>query len=103
METAVVDTATVAPRLFIERRRAGSVPPRGMVVVERRRPAPVLMVDVEDLHDGDLQGVLAAGLDYGLSASRDGAVAAAELLAQLIGPAARAAHDLSPAATELAG
>ena len=89
METAVRDTAT-APLRYIERRRAGSVPPRGKGFVERRRP--LLVVDVEDLHDGDLQDVLADGLDYA-----DGAVAAATALAALIvssAPAALTAHDL---------
>jgi hypothetical protein len=92
METAVRDTATARPR-FVERRRAGSVPPRGKGFVERRRP--LLVVDVEDLHDGDLQEVLADGLDFGVGS--DDAVGAAAALAALIvysAPAALAAHDL---------
>ena len=58
--------------------------------MERRRP--LLVVVVEDLHDGDLQQVLADGLDYA-----DGAVAAATALAALIVssvPDALAAHEL---------
>ena len=92
METAVRDTATAQPR-YVERRRAGSVPPRGAVFVERRRP--LLVVDVEDLHDGDLENVLADGLNYGVGS--DDAIAAAGALAGLIassGAAALAAHDL---------
>ena len=87
METAV---STTAGYHYIERRRATSVPPRAKGFVERRRP--VLVVDVEDLHDGDLQDVLADGLDYA-----DGAVAAATALAALIVSAsadALAAHEL---------
>jgi hypothetical protein len=107
METAVMDTATAPPVGFIERRRAGSVPPRGTGFVERRRPAPILVAEVEDLHDGDLHGVLADGLDYGLdyglASSGDDAGAAAVRLAGLIGPAAFAAHDLRAAAAELLG
>jgi hypothetical protein len=90
METAA--SATAQP-YYIERRRAESVPPRGKVVRERRRP--VLVVDVEDLHDGDLQGVLADGLDYGVGS--DDAVDAAAALAALIVSAAAdalAVHDL---------
>lgn len=83
-----METATAQPVRY-ERRRAGSVPPRGKGFVERRRP--VLVVDVEDLHDGDLQDVLADGLDYA-----GDAVSAAGALAALIvsSPAALAAHDL---------
>jgi len=77
METAVSATA---PSHYIERRRAGSVPPRGTVRVERRRP--VLVVDVEDLHDRDLQSVLADGLEYGVGS--DTAAEAAAALAALI-------------------
>jgi hypothetical protein len=89
METAVRDTATAQPR-YVERRRAGSVPPRRKGFVERRRP--LVVVDVEDLHDGDLQHVLADGLDYA-----DGAVSAATALAAVIvssAPDALAAHQL---------
>ena len=87
METAV---STTAGYHYIERRRATSVPPRAKGFVERRRP--VLVVDVEDLHDGDLQGVLTDGLDYAGDAVRK-----AEALAALItatAPAALAAHEL---------
>jgi hypothetical protein len=90
MDTAVSATA---PSHYIERRRAQSVPPHGTVVPERRRP--VFVVDVEDLDDRDLQGVLADGLDYGVGS--DDAVAAAASLAALIVCAsadALAAHDL---------
>jgi hypothetical protein len=104
METAVVDTATAQPRRFVERRRAGSVPPRGMVFVERRRPAPVFVLEADDLHAADHAQVLAEGLDYGFGVlDRDAAAAAATALAGLIGPAALAAHALSPAAAELLG
>lgn len=105
META---TALVPATLvgFLERRRAGSVPPRDMVFVERRRPAPVHVVDVEDLHEADLHGVLAGGLDYGFGGGAEAPLGAAALLAGLIassGAAALAAHDLRPAAAELLG
>ena len=92
METAVMDTAPAQPARFVERRRAGSVPPRGVVFVERRRPAPVLLVDVEDLHDTDLDDVLADRL-----ADQYDAVLVAAVLAQQIGtsgPVALLAHDL---------
>ena len=88
METAA--TATAQPVRY-ERRRAGSVRPNGAVFVERRRP--VLLLEVEDLNDGDLQEVLSDGLDYVGST----AVAAADELAALIvatAPAALTAHDL---------
>ena len=55
--------------------------------------------DVDDLHDADLDGVLADQLAYGVSAAQ--AADAAATLAELIGataPAALAAHDLSQAA-----
>ena len=100
METAVRDTTAVQPARFVERRRAGSVPPRGMAFVERRRPRPVPLVDVEDLHDGDLQGVLTDGLDYGFATGDDAPLGAAELLAGVIGPAAFAAHRLPATITE---
>ena len=103
META---TALVPATLvgFLERRRAGSVPPRDMVFVERRRPAPVHVVDVEDLHDADLQVLVADALDYGFGAGVP--LGAAGRLAGLIassGAAALAAHDLRPVAAELLG
>ncbi|GAA3161130.1 hypothetical protein GCM10010531_10920 [Blastococcus jejuensis] len=106
METATA-TALVPATLvgFLERRRAGSVPPRDMVFVERRRPAPVHVVDVEDLHEADLHGVLSGGLDYGFGGA-EAPLGAAALLAGLIassGAAALAAHDLRPVAAELLG
>jgi hypothetical protein len=88
METAVRDTATAKPR-YVERRRAGSVPPRGEGFVERRRP--LLVVDVEDLHDGDLQDVLADGLDYAGDAVGEAGALAALIVSS---PAALRAHDL---------
>jgi hypothetical protein len=101
METATVPVpATLVS--FIERRRAGSVPPRGMVFVERRRPAPVFVLEADDLHAADADQVLADALDYGYAGGAPlGAVA---LLAHLISgtaPAALAAHELRPAAEEL--
>jgi hypothetical protein len=96
METAVAVPATLVS--FIERRRAGAVPPRGMVFVERRRPAPVFVLEADDLH-ADADQVLADALDYGFAGeAKLGAVA---LLAGLIGPAALPAHDLRPAAADL--
>ena len=105
META---TALVPATLvgFIDRRRAGSVPPRGMVFVERRRPAPIHLVDVEDLHDADLDAVLADRLDHGFGTGAEAPLGAAALLAGLIastGPAAVAAHRFRATATELLG
>ena len=88
---------TVAP--FVDRRRPWATTPRGIDFVERRRPAPVLLRDVDDLHDTDLDGVLADQLAYGVSAAQ--AADAAATLAELIGataPAALAAHDLCQAA-----
>jgi hypothetical protein len=87
METAV---STTAGYHYIERRRAASVPPRAKGFVERRRP--VLVVDVEDLHDGDLQVVLADGLDYAGDAVRTAASLASLIVASA--PAALAAHEL---------
>ena len=92
---------TVAP--FVDRRRPWAATPRGIDFVERRRPAPVLLRDVDDLHDADLDGVLADQLAYGVSAAQ--AADAAAMLAELIGataPAALAAHDLSQAAETFA-
>lgn len=99
--TALVPATLVA---FVERRRAGSVPPRGMVFVERRRPAPVHVVDVEDLHEADLHAVLSDGLDHGFGTGADAPLGAVALLAGLIGSsgsAARAAHALRPSAGAL--
>jgi hypothetical protein len=95
---------TIAPpRPFVERRRPFSVAPRGVNFVERRRPAPVLLRDIDDLHDADLDGVLADGLAYGLSTAQ--AVEAALALAELIGaarPGVHFAHDLAPGAQTFA-
>ena len=94
-----METTVAPPVPFVERRRSYSAVPRGLDFVERRRPAPVLLRDVDDLHDADLDGVLADLLPYGVSATQ--AADAAAALAELIGataPAALAAHDLSPAA-----
>ena len=95
METATVPVPSTLVTV-IERRRAGSVPPRGMPFVERRRPAPVFVTDADDLHAADHDALVADALDYGFA--REAAVGAAQLLAGLIGPAAFAAHDLRPAA-----
>lgn len=103
METV---TTLVPPTLvaFVERRRAGSVPPRGMPFVERRRPATVHLVDVEDLHEADLHGLLSDGLDHGFGTVPETPLGAVALLAGVIassGSAARAAHDLGPSAGAL--
>jgi hypothetical protein len=87
-----METAIAQPAHFVERRRAGSRPPRGTVFVERRRPMAIPLVDVEDLHDADLDAVLADEL-----ADRFDAVVTARALAQLVGesgPVAMLAHDL---------
>ncbi len=100
METATA-TALVPATLvgFLDRRRAGSVPPRGMVFVERRRPAPVVVVDAHDLHPADADLVLDDSLDYGFQpqARAD----AATLLSGAIGPAAFAVHALRSSAADL--
>ena len=100
METATLPVpATLVS--FLDRRRAGSVPPRGMVFVERRRPAPVLVVEAADLHPVDADLVLGDDLDYGYA---DAARAnAATLLAGSIGPDAFAAHGLRASAIALLG
>jgi hypothetical protein len=98
METAPLPVpATLVS--FLDRRRAGSVPPRGMVFVERRRPAPVLVVEADDLHAADADLALADSLDYGFGpqARADAAV----LLAGAIGPAAFAVHELRGSAAAL--
>jgi hypothetical protein len=92
METAARDTVPATLVRFVERRRAGSVPPRGMAFVERRRPAPVFVVEGDDLHPADADRVLADSLDYGFGVAAP--FGAAALLAGLIGPDAFAAHDL---------
>ncbi len=92
METAVRDTAPATLARFVERRRAGAGPPRGVPFVERRRPVPVFVVEVDDLHAPDADGLLADALDYGFGGAA--ALGAATLLAGLIGPDALAAHDL---------
>lgn len=98
METATVPVpATLVG--FIERRRAGSVPPRGVAFVERRRPAPVLVVKADDLHPADAELVLADHLDHGFGTAAR--VDAAELLAGVIDPAAFAAHRLPASVLDL--
>ena len=98
METATLPVpATLVS--FLDRRRAGSVPPRGMVFVERRRPAPVLVVEATDLHPADADLVLGDDLDYGFgNAARANA---ATLLAGSIGRDAFAAHRLRASAIAL--
>jgi hypothetical protein len=61
--------------------------------------APVLLRDVEDLHDADLDQILADGLSDAVGAAA-AAVALARLVAQP-GPAAIAAHDLGAGAARL--
>lgn len=98
METTVATPAPVA-----DRRRPYAVAPRGADFVERRRPTPVLLRDVDDLHDADLEGVLADQMPFGVSAAQAGETAAA--LAALIAGTGRAgllAHDLSPQAQTFA-
>ena len=104
METAVLAPVPDPARHFVERRRAGSVPPRGMVFVERRRPAPVPVLEVEDLHEADLHAVLSDALDYGFGLGAMPPVDAAALLAGRIaaaGPAALVAHDPGDGAAAL--
>lgn len=99
META---TALVPATLvsFVERRRAGSVPPRGVPFVERRRPAPVFVVEADDLHVSDAERVLADALDFGFASGVDAPFVATRL-ARGIRPAAFAVHALRPSAAEL--
>jgi predicted DCC family thiol-disulfide oxidoreductase YuxK len=59
--------------------------------------APVVLRDVEDLHDADLDLVLADELADAYDAA-DVAIA----LARLLGPAALVAHDLGARAAQLA-
>lgn len=101
META---TALVPATLvgFLERRRAGSVPPRGVPFVERRRPVPVFVVEADDLHAPDAGHVLSDSLSYGFGSGVDAPLVAAQL-SRLIGPAALAVHASRPAAVELLG
>jgi hypothetical protein len=61
--------------------------------------APVVLRDVEDLHDADLDLVLADTLADAYDAT-DVAIALARLLGEA--PAALAAHDLGAGAAELA-
>jgi hypothetical protein len=85
---------------FVERRRAGSVPPRGVSFVERRRPAPVFVVEADDLHTPDADRVLGDALEYGFASGANAAFIAARLAGR-IRPAALAAHALRPSALEL--
>ncbi len=98
METATV-TVPVTLVSFVERRRAGSVPPRGMAFVERRRPAPVLVVEVDDLHPADADLVLADDLDHGCGTTAR--INAATVLAGAIGADSFAAHRLPTTVLDL--
>jgi hypothetical protein len=93
METAVRDSTAH----FVERRRPGSRPPLDMVFVERRRPRPVQVRELGDLHADDIEAVLADDLAYGFGPSQADVALAAVLLVDLItrspGPALTA-HDL---------
>ena len=62
--------------------------------------APVVLRDVEDLHDADLDLVLADKLADAYDAA-DMAIALAQLLGRP-GPAALVAHDLDASAAQLA-
>lgn len=98
-----MEITVASPLPFVERRRPYAVAPRGVGFVERRRPTPVLLRDVDDLHDVDLDGVLADQMPFGVTAAQAGETAAA--LAALIGttvPTALLAHDLSPVAQTFA-
>jgi hypothetical protein len=98
METAtVIVPATLVG--FIERRRAGSVPPRGVTFVERRRPAPVLVLEADDLHPADADLVLADGLDHGFGTAAR--INAATLLAGAIDADSFAAHRLPATVLDL--
>jgi hypothetical protein len=63
--------------------------------------APVVLRDVDDLHDADLDLVLADKLADAYDAT-DVAIALARLLGEL-GPAALVAHQLGAQAAQLAG
>jgi hypothetical protein len=98
-----METTVAPPARFIERRRPYAVAPQGLDFVERRRTAPVLLRDVDDLHGDDLDGLLADQMAYGFTAAQ--AADAAAMLAELIGatsPAALVAHDLRPGASAVA-
>jgi hypothetical protein len=67
--------------------------------VERRRPTPVLLRDVDDLHDADLDAVVADKLAEGYDVPMDlfAAFATAAATARLIeqsGPVAFRSHGL---------
>jgi hypothetical protein len=94
METAVRDDTAH----FVERRRPGSRPPLGAVFVERRRPRPVAILELDDLHADDVDAVLGDDLAYGFGPSPTDRALATVLLVDLItrspGPALEA-HDLT--------
>ena len=93
METAVRDSTAH----FVERRRPGSRPPLGVVFVERRRPRPVLVGELDDLHAEDFDAFLADDLGYGFGPSETDVAVATVLVVDVItrspGRALRA-HDL---------
>ena len=70
--------------------------------VSARNAAPVVLRDIEDLHDADLDQVLADRLAESADALR-AVVAATELAVQVAAPAALRAHSLGAAARGLAG
>jgi hypothetical protein len=99
META---TALVPATLvsFVDRRRAGSVPPRGVPFVERRRPAPVFVVEADDLHTPDADRVMGDALEFAFGSGVNAPFVAARLAGR-IRPAAFAVHALRPEAADL--
>ena len=65
-----MEITVASPLPFVERRRPYAVAPRGVGFVERRRPTPVLLRDVDDLHDVDLDVAVAEEGHTGISGLR---------------------------------